>query len=62
MFAPVPGDVAGTLTPRGRATRPVSVALANATITGEDPAVPRAADRQAVVRREAAELAEGNAG
>jgi hypothetical protein len=51
VFAPVPGDVAGTLTPTGRSTRPVSVALANATITGEDPAVPPCPSLGSVWRR-----------
>jgi N-acetylmuramoyl-L-alanine amidase len=40
LFAPVPGDVAGSRTPTARPRRSIGVPLANATITGEDPAVP----------------------
>src|SRR3954466_740614 len=35
VFAPVPGDVAGSRTPTVRARRSIGVPLANATITGE---------------------------
>ena len=51
LFAPLPGDIAGGLSPRARATRPGPVDLANATITGEDPAVPPCPSLGSVWRR-----------
>src|SRR4051794_7624242 len=51
FFAPVPGDVAGSRTPTARARRSIGVHLANATITGEDPAVPPCPSVGSVWRR-----------
>jgi hypothetical protein len=40
LFARPPGDIAGAGVPAASSKRPTSVALGDATITGEDPAVP----------------------
>jgi hypothetical protein len=40
LIARPPGDVAGASVPAARPTRPTSLALSDATLTGEDPAVP----------------------
>jgi hypothetical protein len=51
VFAPVLGDIAGALTPKVSSKRPVAVDLANATLTGDDPAVPACPSLGSVWRR-----------
>ncbi len=51
VFSPVLGDIAGAATPTAGAKRGIPVALANATITREDPAVPACPSLGSVWRR-----------
>ena len=51
VFSPALGDIAGAATPTARAKRAIPVALANATITREDPAVPSCPSLGSVWRR-----------
>ena len=51
VFSPALGDIAGAATPTAGAKRGIPVALANATITHEDPAVPACPSLGSVWRR-----------